>query len=331
MQPTRAAVVSSLLGALLCLGTAAAPAHAASDDICPGAEKLEKVYLLGSSTMGSVLGPMLQVRLDKELGVRAKRWGKASSGLARPDYHDWPKLTPGLMNKHKPQVVVISLGTNDNQPIFKKAGSWVKTDNPRWKDEYAARVRAMLEKVAGEDRERSIIWLGPTRFDARNSRTLGPVVSAAIREEIEAFDGRAIYVDAFAATTDARRRPITTFKQPGVREPQPARTSDGIHLTTDAVRWLLAEPVLQLLTPCVKPPDLEAREEPAPAAAPTETAEAPPTAAGEAAAEAETAAPEGDGDAESAGGDAESADGDAESADGDAESAEAEPTPAPGG
>lgn len=244
---------------------AALPASAASPDLCPrDGAPVKRVYMIGSSTMGSVLGPMLQRLLEDEHEIRSKRWGKASSGLARPDFHDWISLAPGLMKRHRPQVVVISLGTNDAQPLYSDDG-WTKTDNDKWPERYGQRVAKLLEKVAGADRQRSIIWLGPTSFDAGNSRRLGPVISRVIREQIEAFEGRAVYVDSYADTTNSRGKSIETFDQPGMREPQPARTDDGIHLTTDAVRWLLAEPVMELLEPCFAAAAEETVAEPSPA------------------------------------------------------------------
>ncbi|MDP6945291.1 MAG: hypothetical protein QF464_14180, partial [Myxococcota bacterium] len=109
------------------------------------------MYLIGSSTMGSVLGPMLQKELKKRWDIKAKRWGKASSGLARPDFHDWLGEAPNLMRRHRPDYVVVSLGTNDHQPLKTKR-SWIKTKNPKWAATYKERVLTMLRRLSGPDR-----------------------------------------------------------------------------------------------------------------------------------------------------------------------------------
>ena len=209
-----------------------------------------RVYLLGSSTMGSVLGPMLQGQLKRKWSITARRWGKASSGLARPDYHNWPSKVPRLMKRHRPHYTVVSLGTNDMQPL-RVGRKWVKTKNPKWAEIYRDRVRKMLNLLTGEDRSRGVIWLGPTAFESRNSRVMGPIINDIIRTEIEAFNGPAVFVDARAATTDSQGKPIVTFTVEGKKKRLAARAKDGIHLTTNAVKWLMAKPVMDLLAGCV--------------------------------------------------------------------------------
>jgi hypothetical protein len=107
---------------------AAAPAASAR---CPvSVDKSPLIYGIGGSTMGTLLGPMLD-KVFEENDVEFKRWGKASTGLARPDFHDWPKETPALMRKHKPEVDVVSLGTNDYQQLWDD-GEWVRLEEPEW-------------------------------------------------------------------------------------------------------------------------------------------------------------------------------------------------------
>ncbi|MCB9728847.1 MAG: DUF459 domain-containing protein [Deltaproteobacteria bacterium] len=240
-----------LLFVTLSLALSWGPAAAAGQvDKCPRVSGKPKVYLMGSSTMGSLLGPILQSLLDKEWGLEARRWGKASSGLARPDFHDWPGLLPGLMVKHRPDIVVISLGTNDNQPLWVRKGVWIRLDNPKWETTYAERVRETLSLAAGKSRRRLVVWMGPTAFEGKIARHQGPIINRIIAREVEAFDGKAIFVDSYAATTDAKGHPIRTFKAPGSKKAQPAYGEDGIHLTSEAVRWLLAEPVRKLIGAC---------------------------------------------------------------------------------
>lgn len=245
-RPARLALV-----ALFALMFSASTAAATSGERCPRVTSTPKVYLMGSSTMGSILGPILQSLVDKEWGVEARRWGKASSGLARPDFHDWPGLLPGLMDKHRPDIVVISLGTNDNQPLWVRKGVWVRLDNPKWEAIYAERVRETLQKAAGKDRRRLVIWMGPTAFEGKIAHVRGPIINRIIEREVQAFDGKAIFVDSYAATSDAKGHPRATFKVPGSKKVLPVFGGDDIHLTAEAVRWLLAEPVRQYIGACV--------------------------------------------------------------------------------
>ena len=223
-------------------------------DVCPVVKGRPNAYAIGSSTLGSVLGPMLQRRVQERWRMGCRRWGVASTGLARPDFFDWPAEIPSLNHRYDPDFYIVSLGTNDAQPLRTRRGGWLRVDNPEWRRRYGQRVDRMLELLAGPERRRMIIWLGPLAFPAKNSRLLGPVISEILAERIAAFDGHAVFVDAYTSTLDGRGKPRATFRHPETGETVDARSDDGIHLSTTAARWLLAEPVLEHLARCLDEP-----------------------------------------------------------------------------
>ncbi len=209
------------------------------------------VYGIGGSTMGTVLGPMLD-KVFGENDVEFRRWGKASSGLARPDFHDWPKSTPALMQKHKPDIVVVSLGTNDYQALWDN-GNWIRQDDPAWEKKYGERVDALLEAIAEDDEDRLIIWSGPYAFEGKNAVVRAPIVNRIMKERVEAFaaaGGNAIFHDAYVVTADDGGKPLAKTVLPQGKKAVEIRTKDGIHLTADAVRQLLAKPIVDMALPC---------------------------------------------------------------------------------
>ena len=223
---------------------------------CQPASRAPKIFGLGGSTMGSALGPMLD-HLYKPEGVEFSRWGKASSGLARPDFHDWPGEAPRLMKKHKPDIVVVSLGTNDYQALKTKEG-WIRQEETEaWAKAYADRVDAMLTGLTADNPQRLIIWSGPYAFKGENAEVRAPVVNRIMRERVAAFvarGGRAEFLDAYAVTSDAKGRPLSEADLPGQKGgKQKIRQKDNIHLTTEAVRAFLADPVVTLTRPCHVP------------------------------------------------------------------------------
>lgn len=245
-----------LLGLIaIALGAGAAAAK------CPTTgTKAPIVYGIGGSTMGTLLGPML----DKVFGeheVEFRRWGKASSGLARPDFHDWPKSTPALMEKHKPNIVVVSLGTNDYQAIWDD-GDWIRQEDPKWETAYGERVDALLAAIAADDKDRLIIWSGPYAFEGKNAVVRAPIVNRVMKERVEAFaaaGGNAIFHDAYSVTADDSGKPLEkAVLSSKSKKAVEIRSKDGIHLTADAVRHLLAAPIVELALPCF--PKQEAKE-----------------------------------------------------------------------
>ena len=225
---------------------------------CPPKKRLKKgrksnlkVYAIGSSTMGNVLGAQLQKALKKE-GVRMKYWGKASTGLARPDYHDWIEKAPGLMKKNKPDIVIVSLGTNDGQHLNAGKYKWIKFKDKKWGKEYANRVDKLLSLLAGKKRQRTVVWLGPTALPQERSAERMDRIRKIIRSRIRKFKGRAIFVDGIAQTTDSKGKIKQRISIPGRKSPVRARAKDNIHLTVHGVRWLLADPTLKRVRRCLK-------------------------------------------------------------------------------
>lgn len=208
------------------------------------------VYAIGSSTMGISLGPALQ-RILKPRGIPFRKWGKASSGLARPDFHNWISATQDIVREWKPGVFVISLGTNDFQGI-KHKGRWINPSDPaKWKAEYGRRVQRLLEVASGKDRSRVVIWITPTVFKSRKAKKMGRWIHDIITAKVQAFDGPAFVVNAYRATTDSNGHPLSHFRLKSESKSRPIYVSDGIHLTEDAVRYLMAEPALEVIERCV--------------------------------------------------------------------------------
>ena len=214
------------------------------------------VYAIGSSTMGSVLGKVLKKVFRKKFRSRIVVWGKASSGLARPDYHDWPGEVPGIQKRHRPDLYIVSLGTNDGQALFYRTAKggkrWAKLWNPKHTEIYGKRVTRMLERLSGKNRSRPIVWIGPTGHPNAKFNRRMRYLSDIIKARIDAFDGPVAYIDGLSATLDPTTgKPRQRVTPAGHKNSRRALQSDDMHLNWQGARWLLAEPVLKLIGPCL--------------------------------------------------------------------------------
>jgi len=201
--------------------------------------------------MGISLGKILKAEL-KGHGVKLRVWGKASSGLARPDFHDWVAEAPGLMKRHRPDAIIVSLGTNDGQNL-RNGKHWFSFGSKRYTRIYQERVDKLLTALAGPGKKRPIVWLGPTPLPDKLGASRMRKVAGLIRGRIAAFNnkgGRATFVDGIAQTTRGGKL-IQRVKVPGRKRKYAARAKDNIHLTRAGVRWLLAEPILERIEPCL--------------------------------------------------------------------------------
>ena len=203
------------------------------------------LYALGSSTMGGLA--VILKRALKPWGVKVRSWAVASTGLARPDFHDWPAEVPGVARRYDPDAFVVCLGTNDNQAV-RVGRKWVRPKDPRWEKIYAGRVDAMLRGMS-LGRPRPIYWIGPNALDRRSSRTVGRRINELMRRRVEAFSGPAWFIDAYDQEVDPRGRVRERFVRPDGKRVR-IKGRDNVHLNPSALRWLLAEPVLARLRPC---------------------------------------------------------------------------------
>jgi hypothetical protein len=172
-----------------------------------------------------------------------------SSGLTRPDYFDWPAALEADMARTDSEIVILMLGANDGQGLVAADGTtYQRLSDAGWQAEYAARVGALMDQLAGGDR--LVLWVmqPPMRdgdFDARMQ-----IVNDLYRQEaadrpwIELVETAPLLGSAGGGFADQLPGP-----DGGRRD---LRQDDGIHLAregADALADHLLGLVAQELTP----------------------------------------------------------------------------------
>ncbi len=222
-------------------------ADAASQKCAKFSKSKPFVYAIGSSTLGSYLGSFLKRDLPKA-GFEFRKWAKASSGLARPDFHDWLDRVPEIAKQWKPDVFVVSLGTNDFQRL-RKGRKWIKVDTPAWKAEYEARVDKMLKLAAGPKKKRVVVWVGPGIFDQPKARRMAQLINSIVKDRIAKFEGTAFHIDVVNALLQGKKRPRKKLKTTR-RKFVTVYGKDKIHMTREAIQHLMSNPVVRVLKDC---------------------------------------------------------------------------------
>jgi uncharacterized protein len=166
------------------------------------ATSLVKAWIGGDSSAYQIQFT-LAVRL-KGLGVsKVVPAGKSVSGLARPDFYNWPvHLKSALAGLH-PQAVVFMVGMNDGQSMTAR-GKALSFGTAAWKKEYTKRVKTMMDTMRSAGVTR-VYWVGmPIMRSAAFGRKMA-VLNAIFRSQAGAHPG-VTYVDAwklFASSTGA--------------------------------------------------------------------------------------------------------------------------------
>ncbi|NND74998.1 MAG: DUF459 domain-containing protein [Ilumatobacter sp.] len=129
----------------------------------PAPDNKAKVYIVGDSDAGT-FGPYLERLLDGTAIVDTELNYKVSSGLARPDFYNWPVELAAVLPEADPDIVVATFGGNDSQGLSVPGddlqfivGDPV-TNEAEWTEEYTRRAGEVMDLLLQNDR--TVIWVG---------------------------------------------------------------------------------------------------------------------------------------------------------------------------
>lgn len=191
-----------------------------------------KILMVGDSMIAGGFGLFLAQDLEREHGFEVDRRGKSSTGLARPDFHDWIRVGGAARAEAEPNAVVCMFGGNDGQGLYMGKDQWIRYGEPEWTPEYRRRVNAFADAVTANGER--LIWIGmpQMRLDRLHDRVghMNTIYAAemAIRPnarfvpiwDVLAVDGK--YSDHLEI--DGKRTRV--------------RTGDGVHITTAGAHYL---------------------------------------------------------------------------------------------
>ena len=84
---------------------------------------------------------------------------RPSSGLARPDFFDWPATVEAVLPPLPAAApIVVALGSNDAQELSNVDGTVVGFDDPQWPIEYGRRVGALMDQILASGHP--LVWVG---------------------------------------------------------------------------------------------------------------------------------------------------------------------------
>ncbi len=102
------------------------------------------ILAIGDS-IGQDLGYGLGDTFTGRPAVKVIQQAVESTGLARPDYYNWPAQLQAYLGRYHPGAVVVMLGANDEQALDEN-GHFVPLGSRAWAQDYASRVGAPHER-----------------------------------------------------------------------------------------------------------------------------------------------------------------------------------------
>ena len=112
-----------------------------------------KILVVGDS-LGNNLGWGMYDQLSRTEGITMYVRSKASTGLTKPSFYDWPAELKPMLGKYKPHLVVMMLGANDWQDM-RSAGD---RGNSTWRKTYKERIKRVTDMVTASGSY--IMWVG---------------------------------------------------------------------------------------------------------------------------------------------------------------------------
>jgi len=192
------------------------------------------VWTLGDSS-AQALGQLLENGLAGVPGVTTRTVHRNSTGLTRRDFYDWPAALPDLLAEGAPDVVVLSMGDNDAQPLQPEGSeTYVDVGDPAWLAEYERRLTAFVGQLTAAG-SRVYLVGQPAMRDPTFAARIAEVDRAY--RAVAAADPELTYISARALLGDDSGAYTATLPGTGGARVT-VRSDDGIHLSLEGARWL---------------------------------------------------------------------------------------------
>ncbi|MGI8661881.1 MAG: DUF459 domain-containing protein [Acidimicrobiales bacterium] len=140
-----------------------------------------KVWMGGDSLMGTI-SDQVQNAVSGDGRYNFTTDAQVGTGLVRSDVLDWAAELSAQMQAHDPDVVVLSFGGNDDQPLHGPDGAFYPLFTPEWQAEYAHRVGIMMD-IASKGGARTVVWLGLPSERPENLDGAKEAMNAAAQSE----------------------------------------------------------------------------------------------------------------------------------------------------
>jgi uncharacterized protein len=211
--------------------------------------------ILGDSNIFGPLGKSLERSLGA-LGFDVARRGKATSGLARPDFFDWSVEARRLLTEHQPDLVIAMFGGNDGQRMEFHDASGVPLNmqsGDAWARAYEHRIREFALLLRGTSRR--VFILSPTNRRPRFAREKMVRVRSAQQRALRGLEG-VTWIDMFPLSSDDTGAWLEVGADVDGNVVR-YRRADGIHLTPAGGQFvgqrLLERLLTDGLTTCGRP------------------------------------------------------------------------------
>ncbi|MDR2625735.1 MAG: DUF459 domain-containing protein, partial [Zoogloeaceae bacterium] len=189
-------------------------------------EKADSVLFVGDSLMQGV-APHVHLSLFKRYTIHGINLSKQSTGLAYPDFFNWPEqirktfqATPGI------KLMIVFLGPNDPWDFpYLKGQPYLKFKSEDWENVYRARIREVIE-IARENDAR-VFWLEVPCMRKRELDASMTYLNRLFAEEVKKSGELFLPTSALLGCAEGK---FSSFMDADGKKKK-SRIDDGVHFT----------------------------------------------------------------------------------------------------
>jgi hypothetical protein len=229
--------------------SAAAAAEANSVPELPAPTPAEPMKIwVGGDSITQTFGTSFQ-RITQSTGIFTPTLDfRVSTGLARPDYFNWPEHLVKNVLPANPAILVIMFGANDGQNMVDAQNKVLERFSEPWLAEYRRRVAATMDLLKSPTNDRITIWCGPppmgpgTKTKGMDELSYIYWTEAQSRPWIQYFDTWPFFTDSnfqFVANLPNADGVVRGMRQ-----------KDNVHLSTvggDRLSWAVIDRIGKLV------------------------------------------------------------------------------------
>ncbi len=206
-------------------------------------ENAKRILVIGDFTASAVADALKKFFINNSDIVIVNNTIPAS-GLIRTDYYSWQSNISKLIDQNNPDVIIMMIGANDNQPII-DSHSTINTNQSEWMHVYQQRIIEIVENLNASGK--SWIWIGQPSFGDDLLTQKMKIFNALYKQETEKT-GR-YFLDIWSSFSDEEGN--FSFSGYDVNgKIVKLRTNNGMHFTSEGKKKLafyLEKPLKNIL------------------------------------------------------------------------------------
>lgn len=189
------------------------------------------VVVIGDSMMKSVARALKKECTRRDMSVEVLT--SIGSGLARLDLFDWHLKVSDLVAEHKPRIVFVMMGANDNQAM-QTGGGTLPFGSAGWGLEYGRRAGKLMD-ILIEAGASDIIWIGLPCMREKGLDDDVKVISRIVDQQALARPS-VEFLSTYKMFSKKGNYSAYIIQKSGM--PLDVRSIDGIHLNSNGAELL---------------------------------------------------------------------------------------------